>query len=47
VERIHEDAELGISHIAYLMNFGRPEPALAEHSLRLFGEQVLPRCAHL
>jgi probable F420-dependent oxidoreductase len=47
VERIHEYAALGIGHIACLMNFGKPEPALAEASLRRFGEQVLPRCARL
>jgi len=47
VERIHEYAEMAIGHIACLMNFGKPDPSLAEESLRRFGEHVLPRCAHL
>jgi hypothetical protein len=29
------------------MNFGKPEPEVAERSLRLFGEHVLPACASL
>ncbi len=47
VELVREYAELGIGHIACLMNFGKPEPEVAEQSLRLFGEHVLPACAAL
>jgi alkanesulfonate monooxygenase SsuD/methylene tetrahydromethanopterin reductase-like flavin-dependent oxidoreductase (luciferase family) len=42
VEQIRAYAALGIGHIACLMNFGNPDPALVERSMRLFGERVLP-----
>jgi probable F420-dependent oxidoreductase len=45
IERIHEYAEIGIGHIACLMNFGTPALELVERSLRLFGEQVIPHFA--
>jgi alkanesulfonate monooxygenase SsuD/methylene tetrahydromethanopterin reductase-like flavin-dependent oxidoreductase (luciferase family) len=45
IERIHEYAEIGIGHIACLMNFGNPDLDLVERSLQLFGEQVIPRFA--
>ena len=35
--------ELGIGHVACLMNFGAPASEVADRSIRLFGEQVLPR----
>ncbi len=43
VEQIHRYAELGIGHIACLMNFGKPPPDLVDASLRRFGRDVLPR----
>jgi alkanesulfonate monooxygenase SsuD/methylene tetrahydromethanopterin reductase-like flavin-dependent oxidoreductase (luciferase family) len=42
IEQIHAYAALGVGHIACLMNFGNPDLAFVEQSLRLFGEQVLP-----
>ena len=39
-ERLY--AEIGIGHIACLMNFASPDLALVERSMRLFGEQVIP-----
>jgi probable F420-dependent oxidoreductase len=45
VERIQEYSELGIGHIACLMNFGNPPLDLVERSMRLFGERVIPRLA--
>jgi probable F420-dependent oxidoreductase len=42
IEQIHAYAALGISHIACLMNFGNPDLAFVEQSMRLFGERVLP-----
>lgn len=42
VERIAAYAELGIEHIACLMNFGGPDLEVVERSMRLFGERVLP-----
>jgi len=43
IERIEAYAELGIGHIACLMNFGDPAPDLVERSIRIFGERILPR----
>ena len=42
IERIASYAELGIDHIACLMNFGFPPLEIVERSLRLFRERVLP-----
>jgi alkanesulfonate monooxygenase SsuD/methylene tetrahydromethanopterin reductase-like flavin-dependent oxidoreductase (luciferase family) len=42
IERIEEYAELGIGHIACLMNFGDPDLEFVERSMRLFGERVIP-----
>jgi alkanesulfonate monooxygenase SsuD/methylene tetrahydromethanopterin reductase-like flavin-dependent oxidoreductase (luciferase family) len=44
IERLEAYAELGIGHVACLMNFGGPDPDLA-HRIRLFGEKVLPHFA--
>lgn len=41
VERIEEYVELGISHIACLMNFGAPDLDLVDRSMRLFGEKII------
>ncbi len=43
VERVEAYAELGIGHIACLMNFGAPDREVVERSVRSFGERVLPR----
>jgi probable F420-dependent oxidoreductase len=43
VEQIHRYEEMGIGHIACLMNFGKPPLDLVDASLRRFGEAVLPR----
>jgi alkanesulfonate monooxygenase SsuD/methylene tetrahydromethanopterin reductase-like flavin-dependent oxidoreductase (luciferase family) len=43
VDRIARYAALGVGEIACLMNFGGPEEATAERSMRLFAEQVVPR----
>lgn len=45
IERLQAYAELGIGHVACLMNFGGPDPDLAERSIRIFGERVLPSFA--
>jgi alkanesulfonate monooxygenase SsuD/methylene tetrahydromethanopterin reductase-like flavin-dependent oxidoreductase (luciferase family) len=45
IERIHEYAQLGIGHIACLMNFGNPPLELVDRSMRLFGERVIPAFA--
>jgi alkanesulfonate monooxygenase SsuD/methylene tetrahydromethanopterin reductase-like flavin-dependent oxidoreductase (luciferase family) len=45
IERIEAYAELGIGHIACLMNFGGPGVDLVERSMRSFAERVLPRFA--
>jgi probable F420-dependent oxidoreductase len=45
IEQIQAYAALGIDHIACLMNFGNPDLALVERSMRLFGERVLPDVA--
>lgn len=45
IERIQAYEELGIGHIACLMNFGGAERDMADESLRLFGEKVLPTFA--
>ncbi len=42
LERIRRYEAMGIGHIACLMNFGGPDPALVERSMRLLGEQVMP-----
>ena len=43
VERIEQYTELGIEHIACLMNFGSPDLDLVDRSMRLFGETIIPR----
>ena len=43
VEKIERLGELGVGHIACLMNFGGPPLDLVDGSLRRFGAQVLPR----
>jgi probable F420-dependent oxidoreductase len=43
VEQIRLYEDLGIGHLACLMNFGKPPLDLVDASLRRFGEQVLPR----
>ncbi len=45
VERLAAYAEIGIDHVACLMSFGGPPPERVEASIRLFGEEVLPRVA--
>lgn len=45
VERLAAYAALGIDHVACLMSFGAPHGELVERSMRLFGEQVIPRLA--
>jgi alkanesulfonate monooxygenase SsuD/methylene tetrahydromethanopterin reductase-like flavin-dependent oxidoreductase (luciferase family) len=45
IEQINAYAALGIDHIACLMNFGNPDLAFVERSMRLFGENVLPHVA--
>lgn len=45
IEIIERYTELGIEHIACLMNFGGPDLELVERSMRLFGEQVIPHFA--
>lgn len=42
VERLQEYEEMGIGQVACLMSFGGRDPALADRSLRLCGERVLP-----
>jgi alkanesulfonate monooxygenase SsuD/methylene tetrahydromethanopterin reductase-like flavin-dependent oxidoreductase (luciferase family) len=42
VELIAQDAALGIGEIACLMNFGGPDLAAVERSMRLFAERVMP-----
>ena len=42
IEQIRRYQALGIGHLACLMNFGKPDPAIVESSMRLFGERVLP-----
>ncbi len=44
IEWIHQYAEMGIEHLAYLMNFGGPEPEIVEASIRVFAEDVMPHC---
>ncbi len=44
IELIHQYAELGISHIACLMNFGGPELDMVDASMRRFAEAVMPHC---
>jgi alkanesulfonate monooxygenase SsuD/methylene tetrahydromethanopterin reductase-like flavin-dependent oxidoreductase (luciferase family) len=45
LEQIERYREIGIGHIACLMNFGGPEITAVNRSLRLFGEQVLPQAS--
>lgn len=46
IELIERYAEMGIGHIACLMNFGHSDLELANRSMRLFGEHVIPHfCA--
>jgi len=42
VERLHEYAAAGAGEIACLMNFGKPDLAAVERSMRLFAERVAP-----
>lgn len=42
IDRLSAYAELGVDHIACLMNFGGPELEWVDRSMRLFGERVLP-----
>ena len=45
IDLIQEYAAAGIQHIACLMNFGGPELAAVEDSMRRFAEDVMPHCA--
>ncbi len=47
VELIHQYAEMGIAHIACLMNFGGPEPEMVASSMRAFAADVMPHCMEL
>jgi probable F420-dependent oxidoreductase len=42
IERIEAYSELGIEHIACLMNFASPDLELVDRSMRLFGEKIIP-----
>jgi len=42
IERIEAYAELGIGHIACLMNFGAPDLELVDRSMRLFAGTIIP-----
>jgi alkanesulfonate monooxygenase SsuD/methylene tetrahydromethanopterin reductase-like flavin-dependent oxidoreductase (luciferase family) len=42
IDRIEAYADIGVAHIACLMNFGKPDLALVDGSMRLFGEKVIP-----
>ena len=42
IERIEEYAELGIGHMACLMNFGSPDLDLVDRSMRSFADKVIP-----
>ena len=44
LELIHQYAELGIGHIACLMNFGGPDLDRVEASMRRFADKVMPHC---
>jgi probable F420-dependent oxidoreductase len=44
IELIQQYADLGVRHIACLMNFGDPELAVVEESMHRFAEQVMPHC---
>ncbi len=44
IELIHQYAEMGIGHVACLMNFGGPEPEMVEASMHIFTEDVMPHC---
>lgn len=44
IELLHQYAEMGIEHVACLMNFGGPEPEMVEASMRRFAEDVMPHC---
>ena len=43
IEQISRYEAIGIGHIACLMNFGGPDLDVVERSMRLLGEQVMPR----
>ena len=47
IDRIARYAGLGVREIACLMNFGGPESASVERSMRLFAERVMPVVASL
>jgi alkanesulfonate monooxygenase SsuD/methylene tetrahydromethanopterin reductase-like flavin-dependent oxidoreductase (luciferase family) len=42
IEQVRRYEAIGIGHIACLMNFGGPDLALVERSMRLLAEQVMP-----
>ncbi len=42
-ERVQSYAEMGVGHIACLMNFGGPDLAWVDRSMRLLAEQVMPK----
>ena len=44
IELMQQYADLGIRHLACLMNFGEPELPAVEDSMRRFAEQVIPHC---
>lgn len=43
VKRLHEMAEIGIGHIALLVDFGCMGPGKTEKTLRLMADEVIPR----
>jgi alkanesulfonate monooxygenase SsuD/methylene tetrahydromethanopterin reductase-like flavin-dependent oxidoreductase (luciferase family) len=43
IDRIARYAALGVKEIACLMNFGGPDKATVERSMRLFAERVMPQ----
>ena len=43
IEQIRRYESIGIGHIACLMNFGGPDLDIVERSMRLLGEQIIPR----
>jgi alkanesulfonate monooxygenase SsuD/methylene tetrahydromethanopterin reductase-like flavin-dependent oxidoreductase (luciferase family) len=42
IDKIAEYAALGLKEVACLMNFGTPDAAAVERSMRLFAERVMP-----
>lgn len=47
VELVQRYAEMGVGHIACLMNFGEPDVDKVNASIELFAERVLPECRGL